>query len=77
MSAASTLGDGLRHLQSLGLPRLEAQMLLLHACGRPTQDRAWLLSHDDDVPSDELEQQLRACAQRRLQGEPKIGRAHV
>ena len=30
MSTASNLGDGLRHLQSLGLPRLEAQMLLLH-----------------------------------------------
>ena len=31
------------------LPRLDAQMLLLHACGLPPHDRAWLLTHGDEV----------------------------
>ena len=70
MSTASNLGDGLRHLQSLGLPRLEAQMLLLHTCGRPTQDRAWLLSHADQPLTEDQQHRLRQDAQRRLQGEP-------
>ena len=30
--------------QTGGLPRLEAQMLLLHALGQPPQARAWLLA---------------------------------
>ncbi len=30
-----------------GLPRIDAQMLMLHACGRETHDRAWLIAHDD------------------------------
>ena len=38
----------LQHAQVLGLPRLEAQLLLLHALGLPLHDRAWLLAHDTD-----------------------------
>ena len=70
MTAQATLGDGLRHLQSLGLPRLEAQMLVLHACDRSTQDRAWLISHDDQPLTQDQQHRLRQDAQRRLQGEP-------
>ena len=29
--------------------RLDAQLLLLHALGRPPHDRAWLLAHDTDA----------------------------
>ena len=32
-----------------GLQRLDAQMLLLHALGRPLHDRAWLIGHDGDA----------------------------
>ena len=60
----------LKHGQVLGLPRLEAQILLLHALGRPLHDRAWLLAHD----TDKLEPSHITCfesfAQRRLQLEP-------
>ncbi|MFT4195893.1 MAG: peptide chain release factor N(5)-glutamine methyltransferase, partial [Ottowia sp.] len=48
-----TLAAALRQLQSRGLPRLEAQMLLLHALGQPAHARAWLLAHDaDPLPPD-------------------------
>ena len=58
----NTLGAALRQLQTGGLPRLEAQMLLLHALGQPPQARAWLLAHDDA--------RLHALATRRPAGEP-------
>ena len=60
----------LQHAQVLGLPRLEAQLLLLHALGRPLHDRAWLLAHDtDEVQADQVDA-LKSYAQRRLQHEP-------
>lgn len=31
-----------------GLPRLEAQMLMLHALGRRSHERAWLLTHETE-----------------------------
>jgi release factor glutamine methyltransferase len=65
------------HLASLlqtalaqGLPRIDAQMLLLHACGRDSQDRAWLLAHDQDEASDDQLAAWQSHVQRRLQGEP-------
>ena len=60
----------LQHAQALGLPRLEAQLLLLHALGRPLHDRAWLLAHDTDAVQPEQVAALTAFAQRRLQHEP-------
>jgi release factor glutamine methyltransferase len=48
--------------------RLDAQLLLLHALGRPQDDRAWLLAHDDDrSPST---RRATAACRRRLDGEP-------
>lgn len=35
--------------EQFGLPRLDAQMLVLHACELPIHDRAWLLAHSDEV----------------------------
>jgi release factor glutamine methyltransferase len=35
--------------QTLGLDRLDAQLLLLHALGKPADTRAWLLAHDTDL----------------------------
>ena len=65
-----TLVQALSQAQSLGLERLDAQLLLLHAMGRPTAQRAWLLAHDaDDLPA-AAQAILNACVQRRAGGEP-------
>jgi release factor glutamine methyltransferase len=60
----------LMHSQALGLPRLEAQILYLHAIGRPLHDRAWLLAHDTDEVTPEHLVAFQAMALRRLQHEP-------
>jgi release factor glutamine methyltransferase len=66
----STLAHALRQLQSRGLPRLEAQMLLLHALRQPPHARAWLLAHDADALPPDAAARLQALAARRLAGEP-------
>ena len=43
-----TLSQALAEAEALGLARLDAQLLMLHALGRPQTDRAWLLAHDRD-----------------------------
>jgi release factor glutamine methyltransferase len=60
----------LAHALRLGLDRLDAQLLLLHALGRPAQDRAWLLAHDTDALPTSVQAAFDACVQRRLAGEP-------
>ncbi len=56
--------------QTLGLPRLDAQVLLLHALGRAPHDRAWLLAHGDDTLDTTVQTTFEAHAQRRLNTEP-------
>ena len=65
-----TLAQALAAAISLGLDRLDAQLLLLHALGRPPAQRAWLLAHDGDelAPADARYYQ-QICA-RRTGGEP-------
>ncbi len=65
-----TLADLLAAAATLGLERLDAQLLLLHALGRAQTDRAWLLAHDTD-PVDPVPRQHFAhlCA-RRATAEP-------
>ena len=53
-----------------GLPRLDAQMLLLHACELPIHDRAWLLAHSDEVLNDKVQTQFLDFLQRRARLEP-------
>jgi release factor glutamine methyltransferase len=53
-----------------GIDRLDAQLLLLHALGRPQSDRAWLIAHDDAVLSASATLAFHTLCQRRLQGEP-------
>lgn len=65
-----TLTQALRAIQTLGVDRLDAQLLLLHTLGRPAHDRAWLLAHDTDALPDALETTMMALAQRRSAGEP-------
>jgi release factor glutamine methyltransferase len=60
----------LQHAQQQGLARIDAQLLLLHACERPAQDRAWLLAHDQDASTPEQLALWQSALQRRLAGEP-------
>ena len=65
-----TLLQALSLAQSCGLDRLDAQMLLLHALGRPPQQRAWLLAHDGDALPAAAQSILNDGVQRRASGEP-------
>jgi len=60
----------LRQAQGLGLARLDAQILLLHALAQPLHDRAWLLAHDTEVLEEAQQHRWGQALQRRLQGEP-------
>ncbi len=65
-----TIAQILRESHDQGLPRLEAQMLLLHALQRSPNDRAWLLSHADDALSIEPHSLFTHSLSRRLDHEP-------
>lgn len=45
----STLAQALQAAAALGVDRLDARLLLLHAIGRSTHERAWLVAHDTDA----------------------------
>lgn len=55
---------------ALGLERLDAQLLLLHALGRPQNDRAWLLAHDTDALEEETQMRFIQLSRRRAAGVP-------
>jgi release factor glutamine methyltransferase len=62
--------QALFHARTLGLDRLDAQLLLLHALGKHGTERAWLLAHDTDLLPDAAQQLLDAYLLRRRRGEP-------
>lgn len=64
-----SLAEALRGAQA-ALPRLDAQMLLLHVLGRSPHDRAWLMSHDQDLLAADQLHRYRSLCQRRAEGEP-------
>lgn len=66
----SSNSEALKSAQALGLARLDAQLLLLHVLARPSHDRAWLLTHDNDLLPSELANAFNQLAQRRAAGEP-------
>lgn len=66
----STVAQALAAAIALGIDRLDAQLLLLHALGRAPHDRAWLLAHDTDALQDEAWSALSTQLSRRLAGEP-------
>ncbi|MFM7025129.1 MAG: peptide chain release factor N(5)-glutamine methyltransferase [Limnohabitans sp.] len=68
--SAITLAQSLQRAQALGLARIDAQLLHLHALGREPHDRAWLLAHDRDELPGEFLARLDAMLRRRLAGEP-------
>ena len=65
-----TCGQALATAQALGLERLDAQLLLLYALGKPDADRAWLLAHDTDSLAAETWQHFHAQSHRRASGAP-------
>ena len=62
-----TIGAALHHARTLGVDRLDAQILLGTVLG---QSRAWLLAHDTDPLPVDLSARFQALLQRRTQGEP-------
>ena len=67
---STTLAHAMAQAQAGGLHRLDAQLLLLHACGRGPQERAWLIAHDTDVLPPDALALWEAVLARRLRGEP-------
>ena len=65
-----TVMRALAEAQTLGLARLDTQLLLLCALGKPDSDRAWLLAHDGDALPDETAQIFQNLTRRRAAGEP-------
>jgi len=65
-----TLTQALHQARTLGLERIDAQLLLLHALDRPEAGRAWLLAHDTDVLEAAAHDLFIALCQRRAAGEP-------
>ncbi len=56
--------------QSLGLERLDTQLLLLHALGRAMSDRAWLVTHDQEPVGAATTAVFSDAVRRRVLGEP-------
>jgi release factor glutamine methyltransferase len=65
-----SLAEALRQAQALGLERLDAQWLLLALLGRPAQDRAWLLAHDEQILPEPAAAQWPGLIAQRSQGVP-------
>jgi release factor glutamine methyltransferase len=70
MQNLATVAQCLQQAQTLGLARVDAQILLLHSLQRPRHDRAWLLAHDNDRLAPEQAAAWHTTLQRRLSGEP-------
>ncbi len=66
----ATVGAAQAWAERGGLPRLEAQLLVLHCLGRDPQDRAWLLAHDDAPLTEAQWQHLQPAVLARLDSVP-------
>jgi release factor glutamine methyltransferase len=62
--------QAIQSLFGLGLERLDAQLLVLHALDKPLYDRAWLLAHSGDEVPVSAQEILNGNSLRRLTGEP-------
>jgi len=65
-----SIADALRWATAAGIDRLDGQLLLLHAVGRPNHDRSWLVTHDDQRLQAPEVGTFEALVARRLAGEP-------
>ena len=66
MTVAQAIAQGI----TLGLERLDAQLLLLHVCGKSVSERGWLLAHDTEGLAADQGSQFMTLVQRRLANEP-------
>src|SRR3990167_3127985 len=69
-NTSPTLAQALNQAHTLGLARIDAQLLLLPPRARHDAGRAWLLAHDTDAMEEAAHAQFIALCQRRLAGEP-------
>ena len=67
---STTCSQALAAAYGSGLERLDAQLLLLHALGKPASDRSWLVAHDLDELAQEVVDAFHTLSQRRIAGEP-------
>lgn len=65
-----TCGQALAAAHASGLERLDAQLLLLQALGKPASARSWLLAHDTDELAQGVVDAFHAFRLRRAAGEP-------
>ena len=65
-----SIADALRWATAAGIDRLDGQLLLLRAVGRPNHDRSWLVAHDDQRLQAPEVGTFEALVTRRLAGEP-------
>jgi release factor glutamine methyltransferase len=65
-----TVAQALAAAAALGIERLDAQLLLLHALARSETDRGWLLAHDTDELAPQRQAEYEALCRRRAAGEP-------
>ena len=65
-----TVQHALQQAQKAGLPRIDAQLLLLHVLDQAGSGRAWLLSHDTDLLHPAQAQAFATVCARRRAGEP-------
>jgi len=70
MDVAHTVSLALQSAIAQGIARLEAQLLLLYALGRKSDERAWLLAHDEEPLSITGQQIWQEALARRMGGEP-------
>lgn len=66
----TTVAQAQAAAQAQGLARIDAQLLLLHVLGRPSNDRAWLLAHDTDALPAAAQASYAALCARRAAGTP-------
>jgi len=66
----TTVDEALRRAMALGLERLDAQLLTLHALARPSHDRTWLVTHGADLLPPDAATLLQHTTARRAAGEP-------
>jgi release factor glutamine methyltransferase len=64
------LREALAAAATLGLARIDAQLLLLHVLGRRADERGWLIAHDDDALAPQDEARYLGLCRRRTAGEP-------
>jgi len=65
-----TISQALARAQASGLDRLDAQLLLLHALGKPAETRAWLVAHDGDALPEQTLDVFGSISKRSTAGEP-------